>query len=96
MLYLSQFEVELDKVLQELKEVLIQKNKAYGDAALNPVRIFSKADAVEQIKVRLDDKISRLARGKEAGEDVYLDLMGYLILLRIAQTRKQELYKQES
>lgn len=96
MLYLSQFEVELDKVLQELKEVLVQKNKAYGDAALNPVRIFSKADAVEQIKVRLDDKISRLARGKEAGEDVYLDLMGYLILLRIAQTRKQELYKQES
>jgi hypothetical protein len=96
MLYLSQFEVELDKVLQELKEVLIQKNNAYGDAALNPVRIFSKADAVEQIKVRLDDKISRLARGKEAGEDVYLDLMGYLILLRIAQTRKQELYKQES
>jgi hypothetical protein len=94
--YLSQFEVELDKVLQELKEVLIQKNKAYGDAALNPVRIFSKADAVEQIKVRLDDKISRLARGKEAGEDVYLDLMGYLILLRIAQTRKQALYKQES
>jgi hypothetical protein len=96
MQYLSEFEVELDKVLQELKEVLIQKNKAYGDAALNPVRIFSKADAVEQIKVRLDDKISRLARGKEAGEDVYLDLMGYLILLRIAQTRKQELYKQES
>jgi hypothetical protein len=94
--YLSEFEVELDKVLQELKEVLIQKNKAYGDAALNPVRIFSKADAVEQIKVRLDDKISRLARGKEAGEDVYLDLMGYLILLRIAQTRKQALYKQES
>jgi hypothetical protein len=96
MLYLSQFEVELDKVLQELKEVLVQKNNAYGDAALNPVRIFSKADAVEQIKVRLDDKISRLARGKEAGEDVYLDLMGYLILLRIAQTRKQALYKQES
>jgi hypothetical protein len=94
--YLSEFEVELDKVLQELKEVLIQKNKAYGDAALNPVRIFSKADAVEQIKVRLDDKISRLSRGKEAGEDVYLDLMGYLILLRIAQTRKQALYKQES
>jgi hypothetical protein len=49
------------------------------------VRIFSKADPEEQIRVRIDDKLSRLARGHDAGEDVILDLLGYLILLRIAR-----------
>lgn len=68
-----------------LAGLLIEKNRAYGNSALNPVRLFSKADAVEQIKVRLDDKLSRLSRGSEAGEDVILDLLGYLILLRVAQ-----------
>lgn len=81
------FEDELNSVLNMLRTVLLQKNKAYGDAALNPVRIFSKLDSVEQILIRIDDKISRLSRGESAGEDVYLDLMGYLILLKIAKNR---------
>lgn len=67
-----------------LKAMLLEKNKAYGASALSPVRIFSKADTVEQLKVRIDDKLSRLMRGSAAGEDVVLDLLGYLILLRIA------------
>ena len=70
---------------EALKEMLLQKQKAYGNSALDPVRIFSQADQVEQIKVRLDDKLSRLARGSAAGEDVELDLLGYLILLRVAR-----------
>lgn len=64
---------------------LMEKNKAYGDSALNPLRVFSKADPVEQIRVRMDDKISRLARGDLAGEDAELDLLGYLVLLLIAR-----------
>lgn len=68
-----------------IAELLLAKNRAYGDAALNPVRIFSRADAVEQLKVRIDDKLSRLARGEAAGEDTELDLIGYLILLRVAR-----------
>jgi hypothetical protein len=67
-----------------IAEILIQKNAAYGNSALEPVRIFSKASAVEQLLVRLDDKLSRLSRGSNAGEDVVLDLLGYLVLLRIA------------
>jgi len=68
-----------------IKELLLEKNRAYGNSALDPVRIFSKADAIEQIKVRIDDKLSRLARGSSAGEDVELDLLGYLVLLRVAR-----------
>lgn len=78
------FEAWLDQVLDELRELLLAKNRAYGNAALDPVRVFSDADPVEQIKVRLDDKISRWVRGQAAGEDVPTDLMGYLVLLKIA------------
>jgi hypothetical protein len=77
-------------ICDEVKELLIEKNKKYGDSALNPSRIFSKANAVEQILVRIDDKLSRIKSG--AGllandEDVIMDLMGYLVLLKIALKR---------
>lgn len=69
-------------VCDEVKSLLLAKNAAYGDSAANPVRIFSKVDAIEQLNVRIDDKLSRLARGSNAGEDTELDLIGYLILKR--------------
>lgn len=79
---------EATEVPAEIREMLERKNRSYGDSALSPVRIFSKADAVEQIKVRIDDKLSRLARGNgDLGEDVVLDLLGYLVLLRVATKR---------
>lgn len=77
---------KISKVCDEIKQILLAKNKAYGDSALNPIRIFSKADNIEQINVRIDDKLSRIARGKEyAGDDTELDLIGYLILKRVAK-----------
>ncbi len=72
-----------------LRDLLISKNIAYGNAALDPVRIMSKASPEEQILVCIDDKLSRLARGSAAGEDVILDLLGYLILLRVARRLKK-------
>ena len=72
-----------------LKQMLVEKNKAYGNSALDPLRVFSKAEPEEQILVRLDDKLSRLARGSAAGEDVELDLMGYIVLLRVARKLRQ-------
>lgn len=88
------FEEELDRVLGEVKDLLLEKNASYGDAALNPVRIMSGSDAAEQIKVRMDDKLSRLYRGfafedTETGnpEDTLKDLVGYYFLLKIAEAR---------
>jgi hypothetical protein len=66
-----------------VKWMLLEKNKAYGNSALDPVRVFSRASSEEQILVRIDDKLSRIARGSAVGEDVILDLIGYLILLRV-------------
>jgi hypothetical protein len=72
--------------LDDVAVILLEKNKAYGNSALDPVRYFSKADAAEQIKVRIDDKLSRIMRGSAEAfnEDVVLDLIGYLVLLRVA------------
>lgn len=75
-----------------LKAMLLAKNQRYGNSALDPVRVFSRAATEEQIKVRLDDKLSRLARGSGTEtEDVEQDIMGYLVLLRVARRRRQEL-----
>lgn len=74
----------IEQECDAIKKLLLEKNRAYGNSALNPIRVFSKADPVEQILVRIDDKLSRLSRGEAAGEDVVKDLIGYLILLRIA------------
>lgn len=75
----------------EVKDLLIEKNRKYGNSALEPVRIFSKADPVEAIKVRIDDKISRLRNEQnDEDEDVVKDLMGYLVLLQVAKKMKGE------
>ena len=81
---------EVTDVLTRIRELLISKNVAYGDSALSPVRVFSRLDAVEGLRVRIDDKLSRLARGQEMGEDVLDDLIGYLVMLKIAQRRASE------
>lgn len=86
----ASFESEVKEVLEELGRSLIAKNAAYGDSALNPMRVFSRSDAEEGIRVRLDDKLSRIARGDGSGdEDAVADLLGYLVLLRIAQRRRE-------
>jgi len=80
-------QLQIASACDEIKTLLIDKNLRYGDSALNPVRIFSKSDAVEQILVRIDDKLSRIQRGAgliASDEDVVNDLIGYLILLKIA------------
>ena len=78
-------QTHISLICDQIKELLLEKNRKYGDSALNPNRIFSKADAVEQILVRIDDKLNRIQKG--AGllandEDVVSDLIGYLVLLR--------------
>lgn len=85
------FREECEAVCRDLVEMLVEKNARYGDSALNPLRVFSRAGALEQIDVRLDDKLSRLARGTgEENEDVRRDLLGYLVLREVALRRGGE------
>lgn len=71
-----------------LQDLLVSKNRQYGNSALDPLRCFTKASAIEQILVRIDDKLNRISRGGESfdGEDTEKDLAGYLILLRVARS----------
>ena len=80
------FEDQVREILDDLGDMLIAKNKAYGNSALEPVSVFSRAGAVESLNIRIDDKLSRIARGTDyPGEDTIDDLIGYLVLLKIAR-----------
>jgi len=69
-------------------KMLIQKNISYGNSALYPASIFSKGTAVEQLSARLDDKLNRIKNNQtfenEGMVDAVDDILGYLILLKIA------------
>lgn len=84
--YEGEQEVEalISRECEEVRHMLISKNRKYGNSALSPKRIFSKSDTIEQINVRIDDKLSRIAnRQDDDDEDAELDLIGYLILKRV-------------
>jgi hypothetical protein len=85
------FKVEVNILLNEIELMLIEKNRKYGNSALEPKRIFSRASNIEQIKVRIDDKLSRISSAQnDEDEDVINDLIGYLVLLKIAKRNQNE------
>ena len=87
------FEDKVTKITEDIKNLLIEKNRKYGSSALNPLRIFSKCDKIEAIKVRIDDKLSRIKNGNIADDnnsDSITDLIGYLIILKIALEEQNE------
>ena len=59
---MSKTEMQIEKVCDEIKELLISKNRKYGNSALKPNRIFSKCSATEQLLVRIDDKLNRIMK----------------------------------
>lgn len=81
--------MNLQEKCREIETLLLEKNKSYGDSVLNPINIFSDKSTEEQVKVRIDDKLSRIARGHNyPGEDTILDLIGYLYFLLILREKE--------
>ena len=80
------FKQLLEDELNDIKKLLLFKNERYGNSALEPIRIFSKDSPLAQLEVRIDDKLSRIAN-QSAGEDedAVLDLIGYLLIYRLAK-----------
>jgi len=65
----------------EVANLLLKKNIAYGNSALNPIQIFAKIPPGDQIDVRIDDKLNRIKNGSSyAGDNDMLDLVGYIVL----------------
>ena len=75
----------------EIKDLLHEKNEAYGDAALQPLNIFSSANAEYGLRQRIDDKLKRIQNVglNDSTEDTLIDLAGYLVLLMISRDDKQ-------
>ena len=77
---------KIQHTIKRIGMLLIAKNKQYGDSVMDPIAIFAQGNAQDLVRVRIDDKLSRLKRGNdsiESDEDIVDDLIGYLILLRI-------------
>ena len=87
---MQQTQQDIARVCDKVKNLLLEKNMKYGDSALNPIRIMSQASNIEQILVRIDDKLNRLKQGNNLlfdDEDVIMDLIGYYVLLKVAIDR---------
>ena len=83
----------IDTECENIKQLLVSKNKAYGNSFAEPLRVFSRVDAEEALNVRIDDKLKRIMCGQETDkvpEDTELDLIGYLILKRVLRREQSE------
>ena len=82
----NNFDSRLDKEVKAISDLLKQKNKAYGNTALNPTNVFSKLNATEAICARIDDKLARIKNKgiTDKTEDTVDDLIGYLLLLKMS------------
>tara|TARA_R110002020_G_scaffold369131_1_gene580910 strand:- start:54 stop:452 length:399 start_codon:yes stop_codon:yes gene_type:complete len=80
------FAEKLDIEVQAITDLLKQKNKDYGNTALNPTNIFSKLNATEALCARIDDKLARIGNKgiNDETEDTVDDLIGYLLLLKMS------------
>lgn len=79
---LTELQEAIVDTCDQLSNLLLAKNRSYGNSATDPIRVFSKVSADEGLLLRIDDKLSRIARGHEYDEeDTLKDLAGYCILL---------------
>lgn len=82
---------QIEEKCDAIKELLIGKNEAYGDSALNPANIFGRGNAIDNLCCRIDDKVMRIKNSgiNDLTEDTISDIIGYLILLQIAIDRSK-------
>lgn len=79
-------EREISSIFDGLKALIVEKNKRYGDSALEPVRLFAtRIEPGDAIRIRLDDKLARVRNSGELRKNDVADLMGYLCLLCISE-----------
>ena len=72
------------EITDAMKDLLLYKNEKYGDSAIYPKRIFFKGESADSIKIRLDDKLSRVISSEETRVNDVCDIIGYCTLLLIS------------
>lgn len=86
---LSRSQEKIAEIVNATKDLLLYKNKMYGDSALNPVGIFTKhlksvPENTASILVRLDDKLGRVRNAETLRTNDVSDIIGYCTLLLIS------------
>ena len=77
---------KIKDILSGMTDLLLYKNRKYGDSAINPKKIFYKGDSTNSIRIRLDDKIGRVMSNTEEKPRVndVADIIGYCTLLLVS------------
>ena len=87
---------KIKDILSGMTDLLLYKNRKYGDSAVHPKKIFYKGDSTNSILIRLDDKIGRVMSNTEEKPRVndVADIIGYCTLLLVSMgTTSEDLKK---
>jgi hypothetical protein len=71
-------ENEFRSMLTSFSEMLEEKNKRYGNAALEPLNIVSKH---HKLGGKIDEKLSRIKNSNELRKNDLADVIGYCFLI---------------
>lgn len=80
---LPETQQKIEELFDNFKDFLKEKNRRYGNSAMQPTQIFSRTPADQQILNRLDDKLSRIKNSAELKKNDVSDVFGYIALLMI-------------
>ncbi len=91
----SSSQESIAKIMDAMKDLLLYKNKMYGDSALKPIGIFTKHIRsvpvnTASILVHLDDKLGRVRSAPNLRINDVSDIIGYctLLLISMGATKK--------
>lgn len=92
---ISQSQESIAEIMDATKDLLLYKNKMYGDSALNPIGIFTKhiktvPENTASILVRLDDKLGRVKNAPALRINDVSDIIGYCTLLLVSMGATKE------
>ena len=73
---------KIETLANSLGALLQEKNRRYGDSALNPLGIFAGKTLLGD---RLDDKLARIKNSPTLRKNDVADAIGYLFLVCIEQ-----------
>ena len=73
-------EKEMEKILEEIKELLKYKNKNYGDKNIIKMGMLGVLNRIEEKIERLKNMIEKNIEDKESKEDSWKDIIGFGII----------------
>ncbi len=73
-------EEEMKKIADEMKEILIQKNKMYGDKNVDKMGKLGVLTRIEEKIERLRNMIEKDINDRESREDSWKDIAGFGII----------------